>query len=485
MSEDHSFDFLKKKYQLAPVREDRKKESRSFRLFVIALFSVAAAGLFFSFQAQGPSHAENGGTSFSLFNPFARALESIVGGDDDDRINILLLGIGGAGHEGPELTDTMILASIQPSTNAVSMLSIPRDLIVQIPGYGGRKINAVNALAEMKEDGSGPPTITAAVSDMFGQKIDYYVKIDFNSFEYLIDAVEGVDVYVDTSFQDTTYPTDDKGIQTVSFEQGWAHMDGALALKYSRSRHGNNGEGSDFARATRQQKVIAAVKDKLLSTSTFFNPGRLNQLAQLVSKHVTTNMGILDMVRMAKFAPDISSDKVKNFVLDDAPTGPLYSSTLNGAYVLLPKRADWSDLRYLAAHIFEDDASVIVKPKELSAPTQETHISIQNGTMISGLAAQSAELLQSSGFTVTDVNNAATRDHAKTTILDLTKGKKSVELGVLQAYFDAEVTQTTDGWLQSPQTLPDALIDEKALPDLEGVDFLIVLGQDAEQLLLR
>lgn len=485
MNEDHSFDFLKKKYQLAPRREDYQKERRTFRVFIALLLATAGAGLFFSFQAQSPSNAQNGDSGFSIFNPFLRAIEGITdGASSDDRINILLLGIGGAGHEGPELTDTIMLASLKPSTKQVSMLSIPRDLLVQIPGYGGGKINAVNALAEQKNDGSGPQVASDVIGDIFGQKIDYYVKIDFNSFEELIDAVGGIDVYVERSFNDTTYPTDDYGVETISFEQGWQHMDGSLALKYARSRHGNNNEGSDFARATRQQKVITAVKDKLLSGSTILNPARLNQLAQLAGKHVDTNMGAVDMVRLAKYAPDISSDSVKHFVLDDSPAGPLYSSYVNGAYVLLPKKDDWADLKYLATHIFEEDASVVSKPKTLQGATQETHVVLQNGTMTPGLAAEGAEILQSSGFTVKGVDNANSRDYQKTTVYDLTNGKKSVELRILQEYFDAEVVQTKQGWLNAPAPLPDTLTNEESKKELEGVDFLVILGQNAEHLLL-
>ena len=485
MNDDHSFDFLKKKYNLAPRRETHQKERRGFRVFIIILAVTAGAGFFFSLHAQSPARGTEEG-SLALFNPFLRALDGIGNNPaSDDRINILLLGIGGTGHEGPELTDTIILASLQPSTNQVSMLSIPRDLLVQIPGYGSRKINSVNALAELNKRGSGPEVTSEAIGNILDQEIDYYVKIDFNSFEELINAIGGVDIYVERSFADPTYPTDNYGIETISFEQGWQHMDGALALKYSRSRHGTNGEGSDFARATRQQKVITAVKDELLSSATILNPARLNQLAQLATKHVTTNMGVVDMVKLAKFAPDISSDTVRHFVLDDAPNGPLYSSYVNSAYVLLPKQADWSDLKYLATHIFDEDASVVTKPKNLQAATQETRVAIQNGTFVTGMASDSAAVLQNSGFTVVSVDNASSRDYTQTTIYDLTQGKKQVELRVLQEYFDASIFQTAEGWLNAPGPVPDQLIDIDAFKELEGVDFLIVLGQNAEHLVLR
>lgn len=484
MNEEHSVDFLRKKYQLAPKRSERKREKRRIKTFVIALLLTACAGLFFSFKAQSPSQAYNNESGLGIFNPFAQIIESIGNGPlSDDRINVLLLGIGGAGHDGPELTDTIILASFKPSTSQVSMISVPRDLMVQIPGYGPRKINAVNAYAEQDKRGSGPAATTAVIEQIFDQKIDYYVKIDFASFEELINAIGGVNIYVDRSFTDSTYPTDNYGYQVLKFEQGWQRMNGETALQYARSRHGNNGEGSDFARATRQQKVITAAKDELLSTSTFLNPARINQLANVISRHVTTNMGIVDMVRLAKFAPDIDSNNIRSFVVNDAPGNALYSSYVNGAYFLLPKKSDWSDLKYLAANIFEEDIDTTIEQKSLQAPTQETTVAVENGTFSIGLAAESAEILQSSGFIVENITNAERRDYAQTTIVDLTEGKKSVELSILEDYFDAAIVQTPQGWLRSPAPIPDVLTDETRIEDYEGVDFLVILGQNSEHLI--
>lgn len=484
MDEKPSVDFLRKKYQLAPKRSDRKREKRNIKSFLIILAITACAGLLFSFQAQSPSRAQNGENTASLFNPFAQIIENFGGGAlADDRINILLLGIGGTGHDGPELTDTIILASLKPSTKQVAMISIPRDLLVQVPGVGARKVNAVNAYAEQNKRGSGPEATSEIIGSIFDQEIDYYVKIDFQSFEDLIDAIGGVDVYVERTFQDNTYPTDNYGYQVVSFEEGWQNLNGETALQYARSRHGNNGEGSDFARATRQQKVISAAKEKLLSTSTILNPGRLNQLAGLFAQHVTTNMNIVDMVRLGRYAPDIDSSKIRNFVLDDAPSGPLYSSYVNGAYVVLPKQSDWSDFKYLAANIFDENIETTVQPKSLQAPTQTTTLAIENGTFSVGLAGETASILQSSGFVVEEIGNAERRDYLKTTIVDLSEGAKTVELQILSEYFDAEIVQTPKGWLRSPAPIPDIISDEETLATYEGVDFLVILGQNSEYLI--
>lgn len=487
MHEEHAVDFLKKKYQLAPTRETKKREKKSVRNFLILAGVIAASGLILSFKWQGAPAMQ--GNNNGIFSPLLRFIDGSdrnVKTKSDDRINILLTGIGGKGHDGPELTDTIMIASLKPSTNQLAFLSIPRDLAVPIKNYGWRKINSVNAYGEQDNPGHGEELTMQAVSSILDEPIDYYVKVDFSSFEYLIDAVEGVDVYVERDFMDTTYPTEiDGGVQTIEFKAGWQHLDGATALKFARSRHGNNNEGSDFARAARQQKIISAVKDKLLSTSTLLNPGRLNQLAKIFSEHVHTNLSIWEMVKLAKQVPNVKTDQIKNFVLDDAPSGPLYSSTINGAYVLLPKHDDWSDLSYLTDHLFDADASVVAKAKTLSSPKENVNIEIQNGTFVAGLANETSNILVNSGFKVTNISNSANRDFKKTVIYDLSNGKKSLELQLLQDYFDADVAQSSNGWLNAPEVIPTELKPTNGQKAAGGVDFLIVLGQNAEDLVRR
>ena len=193
-------------------------------------------------------------------------------GEDRDRINILLLGMGGKGHQGGYLTDTIMLASIQPSTKKVALISIPRDLAVPMENLGWRKINNVNAFAEVEKKGSGGLAISQALSDILGQPIDYFVRVDFEGFVNIIDKLGGVNVYVDNTLEDYRYPIMgmeeaepyESRFEHLYIEKGRQYMDGSLALKYVRSRHGGGGEGSDFARAKRQQKILQAVKSELL-----------------------------------------------------------------------------------------------------------------------------------------------------------------------------------------------------------------------------
>lgn len=472
----------------------RQRFSALTRLFATLVVVGAIGGVFVSAHiAKTNSGTEQELPNFSLLSSFRRlvsAEDKPLEGESSDRVNVLLLGIGGAGHDGPELTDTIIFASYKPSTNQVGMVSIPRDLTVDIPGYGYRKINSVNAFAEMEEAGSGPEAAKELIGNIMGEKVNYVVKVDFSGFEDIIDDLGGVDIYVENSFEDATYPIDDDlgSVTTVSFTEGWAHMDGATALTYSRSRHGTNGEGSDFARAERQQKLLMAVKDKSLSLNVLLNPAKLNRLLSTITSNVTTDLSLWEMMKLARYVPQIDINNVAMTVLDSSPESPLYSTMVNGAYVLLPKKDDWSDLHALADEMFTISsnttsvytASTTPKPESLSSVVVE----VQNGTPTVGLAARTAELLQSSGFTIAAIGNAADRSYEKTIIYDFTNGKKPQELAELEAYLSADVIMSPGGFLAAANAMPDEI---GSLPTATSndIDFLIVVGENSQEIVMR
>ncbi len=489
MDEEKSVDFLKKKYQLVPDRQSQKKHRTALKAVVIVFVFLAMTGIALSFQIKVPT--QNGSDpSLSLFSSFKNLVtsgEKDLVGEEDDRINFLLLGIGGEGHEGPELTDTIMFGSFQPSTSEVGLLSIPRDLVVPIPDYGYRKINSVNAYAEMENPGSGIEETANLVGEIVDQKIHYTVKVDFDGFEELIDAVGGIDVYVDRSFADYTYPTDDYLVETIEFDEGWTHMDGSTALKFARSRHGTNGEGSDFARAERQQKILLAVKEKVLSPAVLLSPGKLNKIIQTFQDNVETNLTFWEMTKLARFAPDVSTDNIHLTVLDSSPDSPLYETNINGAYVLLPKRDDWSQVREIAANIYSaeaDDSSTI---KSLAA--EPVRIEIQNGTSVAGLAFQTSQMLMSAGFDVRQIGNADSKGYEQTIIYDLTEGKKAEELAILKDFLEADVSMSATGWIFADEVVPRELTIATPGEDLittdEPIDFLVILGQTAENLVYR
>jgi LCP family protein required for cell wall assembly len=393
-----------------------------------------------------------------------------LAGEAEDRINILLLGMGGEGHDGANLTDTIIVASIRPSDHQVAMLSVPRDLLVPVPDAGWRKINSANAFGEVKNKGRGGETSRAVMESLLGISLPYYVRIDFNGFKEIIDSVDGVDVYVERTFKDYTYPTENYKIQTVSFAKGWQHMDGETALRFARSRHGTNGEGSDFARSARQQKVIMALREKVLSGDMLKNPASIANALAALRSNITTNLQIGEILRLAKIGQDVDKAAIKHKVLDDGAKSPLVSSNYGGAYVLMPRGNDWGAIREVAVNLFEtaqantaDEAEP--KPADLGSATKTTkdttaasgnkqaaqpdettaaaRVEIRNGTGVAGGARTVSQAVSKAGFTVAKIGNADSFDYTTTTVYDLTGGKRKIELTKLKEV--ASATRTVRG----------------------------------------
>ena len=436
----------------------RGKKRFSFRRF--ALYFVTIVVIFFlvlSYQVvfTGSSFA-NIISSFVPANPlggFLNDKESLAG-YKDDRINILLLGIGGAGHDGPNLTDTIILASIQPSTNKISLLSIPRDLLVQVPEYGWWKINNVYHFDQ--KDNRGGELMSQVVSDITGLPIHYYLRVDFNGFEKIIDELDGVKIYVDRSFTDYSYPAPYDKYQTISFQKGWQTMDGQTALEFVRSRHGNNGESGDFARSKRQQKVLQAVKERVFSAETLLSLNKITAIYNLLDENIDTDVQKAELIEFAKLTRNLDTENLINTVLDDAPNGYLYATKYNEAYVLRPKNDSFSQIQSLAQNIFSTQTAIPTKPS--------AYVEIKNGTNVTGLAGRYSEELKSLGFTVLKIGNASKQDYAQTVIYCLSEQPTPESSQILTTKFNTSITQETPEWVENDADL--------------STQYYIILGTD-------
>lgn len=493
MKEQIDVDFLQEKYQLKPERNRTKKDRSWWRGASLVIGAIFVFSLIFSYQVSRTQSPNAAGTGLSFLSGLAGLITSNdkdLIGEETDRINFLLLGIGGDGHDGGQLTDTIIFASFKPSTGEIGMMSIPRDLAVNIPGYGYTKINAANAYGQ-RDNGNGPELTMQVVSDILEEDIHYYVKIDFNSFEELIDEIGGVDVYVERSFTDSEYPADNYAYQTISFTEGWASMDGETALQFSRSRHGNNGEGNDFARAARQQKVILAAKDRILSPQILLNPAKLNRMANLFSDNVDTNLTVWEMIRLAGYAPSADTGSINHIVLDSSPGGVLFNSTIGNAFVVKPKVSDWSEIQAIAANIFSaESTNRITNSEEEQSVDRELQsvngvsILVQNGTLTGGLAADAATVLVGSGFTVTDIQNANRQDYDRTIIIDNTGSTGENHMAALEAlemYFDAQQSLDFEAWINSVEFIDTPTAE---LPEVDTeADFILILGDNAASIL--
>lgn len=324
---------------------NQKKTARAWlkTVLLILLALITILGALVLYRAADLSKKIFSGQTTTFFSKVWEAIRGSTGhlsllGENKGQINILLLGVGGAGHEGPYLTDTMILAQIRPKDSEVAFISIPRDLLAELPNHlGSRKINAVFAegLARSQDWNEAGRWSKMAVERLSGQTIPYFAVIDFKGFQKAIDEIGGLEINIEHSFTDNEFPNERLGyLPPISFNQGQEHMDGARALEFARSRHGNNNEGSDFARGLRQQKVMKAFKDKVLQMNLITGLGRLNSLLGIFADNFHTNLSPGEILRLYDIAKEqnIQTFLSLNFGLETELVCPTSSETLG--YIL-------------------------------------------------------------------------------------------------------------------------------------------------------
>lgn len=407
-------------------------------------------------------------------NSLIRQISSLISsdfkklkGESDGRTNVLILGMGGEGHDGPFLTDTIILLSYEYETNEVYMVSIPRDLIVKTENGMYKKINHLYSIGESIEKGNGLKYAEQNIEENIGIPIHYGVSVDFFGFKEIVNALGGVDVYIENSFVDYQYPTNNHKIQTVQFKKGQQHLDGDEALKFARSRHGividgSGFEGSDYARSKRQMKIISSVKDKILSFSTITNPNKISKLFKILNEYVKTDVETWEAIRFVDILKEIDKNKIYNKVINDAPDNLLTSttSTYDGAWILIPKGGNFGIIQDFFKNLFENQDKI-----SMQAQQENATIYILNGTDQSGLASKKAKILEAQGLTISRIENAPTKNSTSTIIYDLSNNKYPQTLTKIQNKIGGIRTNVLS------ENLKDYLMDGK-------IDFLILLGKD-------
>lgn len=235
------------------------------------------------------------------------------------RVNVLLLGGDSrASNKGePPRSDSLMIASIDPVTKKAALFSILRDTYVKIPGHGSDRINAALAYG-------GPNLAMKTVSDFTGLTIQYYVYTDFEGFKQLVDAVGGIDLYVE---KDMKYSDAWDGHEyDIDLKQGQQHLDGTTALQYVRFRHDAT---SDFSRTERQRKFLTAVADKMKSTTSII---KLPRILQKMDPYIETNLTVTDMVKLASLGYEAQSEAMISQQLP--PTDILVEKTINKSKVI-------------------------------------------------------------------------------------------------------------------------------------------------------
>lgn len=386
--------------------------------------------------------------------------------EGDSRVNILLLGIGGGNHEAPDLTDTIIVASLDPVNDKLVLLSVPRDLWVKIPGNGQERINAAFEYGKMNSDAKGETelnrdgvdTADQVLETVLGIPIHYHALINFKAFESMVNALGGVDVNVtkEGSVYEVLWIEGTSLHYTLNVQPGLQHFDGNRALYYARSRQ--TSARGDFDRGERQRTLIAAIKDKAFSVGTFSNPIKVSNLLDSLGNNVYTDFDSGSIKCLYKQISEVPSANITSLDLVTPPHDLLVSGSIPGRSTLAPKAGLFS---YDAINDYVHSA---LRDSFLEKENAKT--AIYNATNIAGLATTKANLLKSYGYNITTVDSTKTATNpAKSIIVDLSKGRNKYTKNYLEIRFGVRVVTSIPA-------------SEQVTPPVD-TDFVIILGQDA------
>lgn len=455
-----------KRFQrLSPFRLSNWSKRKAFAVFAVMLLIV---GGFFGGKAwlRFQQVFEGGGKGVLQEDVDPLTLR----GEGDGRVNVLMLGRGGAGHEGADLTDTIIVASINVIQKEAALLSIPRDLYVQTSSGSSTKINSVftyakeNALAASPNPGSeaaikqaeeaGFKAVEDVIESVIGIPMHYHGMIDFDGFRKGIDTIGGVDINVPESgvvhenlrLYGQNYVLD--------VQEGPQHFDGLRALAYSRSRYAS--ARGDFDRAERQRMVLLALKSKVLSVGTFSNPLKVSRLMDDFGNHIRTNLSLDDIMRLYEIGKGFKNDAIASVGLADPPNDYVVTDNVEGLSVVVPKAGvgNYAEIQHFVRNRLRD--GFLAK--------EDAKVAILNGTTIPGLAARTATDLKSYGYNVTQITDAPTRGYHTTMVIDLTNGAKKYTRRYLENRFV----------IDARTRLPDPMIQANE------ADFVIILGQNEQ-----
>jgi LCP family protein required for cell wall assembly len=316
-----------------PSRSQSAIEYALFGVFAV-LIALAAVALYTSYS---PSHR--------------RVPNRIAEGLKQDRVNILMIGIGGDNHPSHDkLADSIMLVSLKPSTRQAAIVSVPRDLWVSIASHGTHRINYAHAIGEQSGyPGEGPGLLCDTVSDVFGQPIHGFVRVDFSAFEKIIDDLGGVDVYCQRSFYDFLFKD--------GFARGWHHLGGKRALAYARYRYVIGPEGDNFARELRQQQVVNAVRTKMQSVSPQDAMHLMSALSTL-SDATETNLTTAQMISLYSRFHGIDPNNIRHVSLKPLTTLFEVTRLAEPGMAVRPRTGDYSEFRAVARDIFSSERQI-------------------------------------------------------------------------------------------------------------------------------
>jgi len=461
-------------------KEKRNKERvRLLKRVLIVLVSVFVVFIIIAGLAK---------TLFSIqilnFSQLASITGSAPAADENGFTNILLMGQGDGDHDGKDLTDSLMVASIdaQNSQSAV-LLSFPRDLyLLKTEKMGKGKLNTfyrdykgyLKYMKDMPDDIAAEEAlkeIGAEIGRHLGLPIHGVIKVDFIAFTEAVDTIGGVDIEVPYDIIDPEYPDSNFGYDPFEIYKGPNHLDGATALKYSRSRHTT----SDFDRSARQQQLLRALAQKAKDQGLVKNPGTLLSFLKIYKDNVETTLSTSKMIGLLAILKDLDKERVITMQLSDRnalydsfiePGGFLYTPPRNlfdGASVLLPVSipefpVTWKQILALRQLLFHSRSVYLENPT----------ISVLNAGAASGIARKLATELTRYGFNVEVIENASLEKQEESFVATIQE--EEVEEG--------EETQDDLGLFFSSLLKSKTLPIPTELPPKEVRDVTIVLGKD-------
>jgi LCP family protein required for cell wall assembly len=409
------------------------------------------------------AHKLFGGSILSVFS------STKLKGEDQGRVNILLAGNSSddPGHSGAGLTDSIMLISIDTKNNKAFLLSIPRDLWVQLPGGGHQKINDAyvdgenNSFSAPGYPNGGMGELEQVVSQDLGVPIDYYALVDYTAFKDSVNAVGGIDINIQSSDPRGLYdPSIDYTTHgpLVDLSNGEHHLNGEQSLDLARARgdaYGSYGfDAADFDRTQHQRQMLVALKQKAVSAGVLANPAKLTSLFDAVGNNVKTDMKLDEVHRLYDLTKNINGNAVQSLSLNSAGGKDLLQSysASDGESALIPATG-------------VDDYSAIqnfIKRQTSSNPVVQegAKIEILNGTSTNGLAARFENQMLSQGFNVVGIGDSAAPPQTTTTIIDASGGKKPATRAQLIKQFGNSITTAN----------PYASVYD--------TDFILIIGQD-------
>lgn len=389
-------------------------------------------------------------------------------GENQGRVNILLAGdsTDDPGHGGAMLTDSIMVVSIDTKTHTGFMLSVPRDLWVNLPGWGHQKINAANELTKFSQPGypaGGMGQLEEIVQTDLGIPIDYYALIDYTAFKDAVSAVGGISINIQSS--------DPRGIYDaythLKLPNGWVTLSGEQALNLARAR-GDNAAGdvsyglpnSDFDRTMHQRQMIVALEQKATSAGVLTNPIRIGQLFGAFGNNVQTDLNLSDVLRLAQLTKGLNLAKLQSLTYPYGGTDGLltnYTDPASGEEALIPKAGldNFGGLQQYYQKLVSNN------PITKEAPS----VVVLNASDVVRLAHKESQLLQTKGFNVAaiaDANNL----HRGTMIVDNSSGQKPASRQLLQQLFPGIIVNSASGSTEAAEA--------------QGytADFVVILGQN-------